>query len=349
VWVDREPGFNLLLPSLAAVLALACFGPLVRAFVPLVVALGVAGVAWIGAVLIARRAEESLRVLSLVGDPGLSDDAHRIQREREVVPAGRSPYALAPADPGLAELVALDPRMHASVNHPDVPAAYPPLTQALGVATVAVGRALGVEDGLALVRRLRWVVAACVLLVLASSILLPGALGRPRTLAEVWGWSPLAALEGGVRAPWTGLGEHALQREGSGALHPFVRQPAEELAEIGGRLDPRVLPRAVAFVGAFLVLGPTLHPGYVTWVLHIVALGAFERRGRPDAPGWLGDLPWMWLAAGASLLDAPLAVRARTGAWEETAWLWPAVHLPFLALLIASLARRPHVLRVRPA
>lgn len=57
-----------------------------------------------------------------------SDDVNRYLWEGRLVREHISPYAAAPTDPVLAPLAAGDP-YHSSVNHPDLPAAYPPLVQ----------------------------------------------------------------------------------------------------------------------------------------------------------------------------------------------------------------------------
>ena len=63
--------------------------------------------------------------LALVPYPP-SDDINRYLWEGRLVASGISPYAHAPDDPALAELASTDP-YHADVNHPNMPAAYPPL------------------------------------------------------------------------------------------------------------------------------------------------------------------------------------------------------------------------------
>ena len=54
-----------------------------------------------------------------------SDDINRYLWEGKVLNAGISPYAVAPDSPELQELAATDP-YHAQINHPHMPAAYPP-------------------------------------------------------------------------------------------------------------------------------------------------------------------------------------------------------------------------------
>ena len=55
-----------------------------------------------------------------------SDDMNRYLWEGRLVSSGISPYAHAPDDPALSDMAAGDP-YHAKVNHPSMPAAYPPL------------------------------------------------------------------------------------------------------------------------------------------------------------------------------------------------------------------------------
>ena len=64
------------------------------------------------------------RALLLPAPP--SDDINRYLWEGKLVRAGISPYAMAPDSAELAPMAAADP-FHAQVNHPDMPAAYPPL------------------------------------------------------------------------------------------------------------------------------------------------------------------------------------------------------------------------------
>jgi len=65
------------------------------------------------------------RIAFLFHEP--SDDIYRYLWEGRLICRGINPYLHAPDDPALAELAAHDP-FHGSINHPDLPAAYPPLT-----------------------------------------------------------------------------------------------------------------------------------------------------------------------------------------------------------------------------
>lgn len=87
--------------------------------------------------------------------------------------------------------------------------------------------------------------------------------------------------------------------------------------------------------GTALLLGPTLHPWYVLWILPFAALSA--------APAWI-------LLSGLVFLgywgrDAYFA----TGHWPQPAWLVAAIHVPVLLLLlregIRGLREGGHALR----
>jgi hypothetical protein len=73
-------------------------------------------------------------------------------------------------------------------------------------------------------------------------------------------------------------------------------------------------------IGAFLVLSPTLHPWYATWVLPFVAL----------EPRW----SWRVLLAVLPLAYWPLPAWIHEGVWREPAWLWPVLAVPFFVLRI---------------
>ena len=193
------------LASVGAVLAL---GPLPRHVATLVPALVAGGIAWWLAARWCVRVELRfstllvsallLRVVALLSSPGLSDDIHRYVWEAEVIARGWSPYAFAPADAQLEPLRAELPRLFARLNHPEVPAAYPPLYQGAASAVVAVARAFDGGEDAFLARALlalRAFAAVCDLAVLVPLVALLRALRRPASLAIVWAWSPLAALE----------------------------------------------------------------------------------------------------------------------------------------------------------
>lgn len=63
-----------------------------------------------------------------------SDDVNRYLWEGRLIVEGINPYHHPPADPELAAMAAADP-FHDGINHPDVPAAYPPVSLLLFAAT----------------------------------------------------------------------------------------------------------------------------------------------------------------------------------------------------------------------
>lgn len=80
-----------------------------------------------------------------------------------------------------------------------------------------------------------------------------------------------------------------------------------------------------AITGGFLVLTPTLHPWYVTWMLPFLALA-------PRAS-------FAWLAAAAPLAYWPLARWRAEGVWDVPDWLWLVIGAPFFGLLARELVR----------
>jgi hypothetical protein len=161
----------------------------------------VAGLAWGAALGLARRELVSfklvvlgalvLRIVALSSFPDLSDDIYRYAWEGARVLEGTSPYAAAPAAPELAAARALAPDLYAKVNHPEISAAYPPLTQFALAAVVGLARSLEL-DAIMLLRAFFACVDLCVLWPLA---LLLRQRRLPLGLALGWGWCPLVTLE----------------------------------------------------------------------------------------------------------------------------------------------------------
>lgn len=165
------------------------------------------------------------------------------------------------------------------------------------------------------------------------------------------GFLPLTLFEGGLRGLDGGLSEYGLRWESTSLVYRWIEPAFAAAFERDGTwTDPRRLGRmtiglawlacgALAWrrraapvaatgtlIAAFLVLSPTLHPWYLTWVVPFLAL---------RAPS-LARSAWLLLVAAAPLFYLTL-VRWRTeGVWEEPAWLWPAIALPFLVLLAAG-------------
>ncbi|MED5329742.1 MAG: hypothetical protein VX916_00435 [Planctomycetota bacterium] len=128
----------------------------------------------------------ALRAVVLVGtSPTLSDDIFRYVWEGRVVAVGENPYLSPPTDPGLEALASSAPEWEA-INHPDLPAIYPPLSQAF-FSLIASLR----PDVLAF--RIG-AVAADLVLIFLLALLLKRRGGDPRLLV-LYAWHPLAVLE----------------------------------------------------------------------------------------------------------------------------------------------------------
>jgi hypothetical protein len=263
--------------------------------------------AWGGLVLLAPAPRASLgpravfgaallvRAL-LLGAPGLlSDDLYRYLWEGRAVMAGGDPYALPPADPAWGAL-GHDPH-RALVNHPEVPAAYPPL--ALWMYGL-LGRAA--PDPLA-VRALTAVADALSALMLADVLR-----RRRRPLWGAWMWAllPLAAVESavgghldGIASCWLIFGLWSWERGGSGA------------AGVGLAGLLKLLP---------LALLPALarrRPWALAGVLGLGLLAAAPFAGSL-AGGWAGlstyAAHWRFQATGFAALEALLGGLARPAA-----------------------------------
>jgi hypothetical protein len=290
-------------------------------------ALLVAGAAWLLASELAGRIADSralrwslvggaiaLRLAVLGGDPGLSDDVHRYVWEGALVLEGVSPYAEAPAGPARSAERARRPELFRRVNHPEVSAAYPPLTQ------LACAGVLAAAGGLEVAESRRPVVALRVAFALADLgvlLLLLGELrrrGRPQAWAVLWAWSPLVALEYAGSAHFDSLGillllaALLLLERARGETRPVVRLARENLGflllGLGGLV--KLLPLALvpfAARGRRLVRGATL----ATLVF---------------AAGLLPLLPWEGGTAGLTRGVGDYALR-----WEASSllfrWLEP--------------------------
>ena len=133
----------------------------------------------------------ALRAAVLPVTPTLSDDAYRYVWEGRVLGAGEDPYRHAPDDPRLARL--RDREVFPHVNHPELRAIYPPLSEA----------------GFALVAAIRPDVVAMKLWVLLHDLALCALLaswcarrGGSPWYAIAYAWNPLVVTE------YAGSGHH---------------------------------------------------------------------------------------------------------------------------------------------
>lgn len=174
--------------------------------------------------------------------------------------------------------------------------------------------------------------------------------------------APVALLEGGLSGAFAGLSEYGLRWEAwnlgfrwfeplfdrFGVRDGSVTDPrrlarlavAVALALFGLRLFLRrvepVAATALCLAG-YLLLTPTLHPWYLTW---LIALLAFLPSGLAR--------PWLWLAVASPILYLPLVGWHAEGAWQHPTWTWPVVAVPFFLLLLGGLPAVERALRRHP-
>lgn len=179
-------------------------------------AMFVAGLGWLASVRIASAGLRdprlivagaiALRLLAWTSGPRLSDDVYRYVWEGELILAGKSPYAFAPSDPDLAGERARWPALYERVNHKEVSAVYPPITQAAGAVSVLIARPLSIAPEVGGVFVLRVLFGACDLLVLWPLSRLLRREGLPASLSVVWAWCPFLPLEFAGSAHFDSLG-----------------------------------------------------------------------------------------------------------------------------------------------
>jgi alpha-1,6-mannosyltransferase len=99
------------------------------------------------------------------------------------------------------------------------------------------------------------------------------------------------------------------------------------------RVAPERVPeRAGACLFFLLLLAPTLHPWYATWVLPFAAL-----------PGFALARPIALLVTLAPLLHHPAWLELVTGRWTDVGWVRAAVHVPvWLSVGLALSRQRSH-------
>jgi hypothetical protein len=193
-----------LLPLLVGVFLIARERPLDVARPAALVGLVLGGGGWWLALLAARRAGAgaglmpviaagavALRLLFLASAGATSDDLERYVLEGAVLAEGRSPYTVAPAE--LAGEEGRWRELVARVNHPEVPAAYPPGT--LLAQAALVGALEGAEESGAARVRLRSFYLLCDLALCAPLFFLARARRLAPAVLVAWAWNPWVALE----------------------------------------------------------------------------------------------------------------------------------------------------------
>lgn len=257
------------------------------------------GVALAGALLVARSAAAlappvllwcllGLRLVGLWGEPTLSDDIHRYIHEGRAQRLGLAvPYSVPPA------LVTPPPDdgTTARVNHPLVAAAYPPGSQLVLLATVAVGDSIG-HPRLPLRLLLLGTDLAVLLLLYRQRRRVPSAFVR-------YGCHPLPLLEIALGGHLDGLGMAAV------VAAMVTTRPLLAGALIG--LASHVKPvAAVALLGLKRTTLPTALAGFALAVvlpaLPYLIAGAPLHRGLLEYSTRWRASPFVYAA-----LEAPLA------------------------------------------
>ncbi len=193
---DRAGRWPLVAAALGCALAAAClgqFGKAPRATGGFLFAYAAAFLPYAAAVRLAFRpgaripfglvVATALAARLLVFPAAPSDDVNRTLWEGRVQAQGVNPYRVSPADPRLAPL---RDEVWRGVNHPDLPAIYPPATQIAQRLAHAAG--LGAPGWKA-------AMAALDLLVILALGALLRARGAPPGRAVVYAWSPLAIFQ----------------------------------------------------------------------------------------------------------------------------------------------------------
>ena len=280
--------------------------------------------------------------------PSLSEDPHRYRWEGKLQAAGGNPYRERPDDPRWARL--RDRTWHA-VNRKDFRAGYGPLLQWLQRLTYAAVSRLTADE----FRQVQYSKAPYLLFDVATAgvlLLLLDRLGRPRSWALVYFWSPLPVVEfwaGGhndpvvvfliVTAIWAGLSRRwglafgALWLAALSKFWPFLLFPlflwSGGLAAVKGRAlraaawIPVAAAISLPYADGARELLRTLSGLAAGWrnnaslynVIHWIAGGDYER-GRP--------------MVGVLLVVVALAVAARRPSLPRGA-LWIIVASLFLS------------------
>ncbi len=147
-----------------------------------------------------------LRLVALLGDPGLSDDVNRYVWEGSLVADGISPYAAPPDAPEHAARRQQFSKVYSDLNNPEISAAYPPVIEEVFGLLTWGSRLFGDTDGRLTLLWMRAFFALCDLLVLWPLAHLLARFQRPQSALVAWAWCPLVALEFGGSGHFDSLG-----------------------------------------------------------------------------------------------------------------------------------------------
>ena len=199
----------------------------------------------------------ALRLLCLARDPGLSDDVQRYVWEGALVAERTDPYGVAPSEPGRARERERWAETYAAVNHPEVPAAYPPLALLTQGALVQAAGGADAPERARLALRVAF--ALCDLLVCVPLVRLLRARGVTSVALIAWAWNPWVALEFAGSGHFDALGILCLVAAVALARRDFLAGLMVGLGTLTKLLPlalaPGLLRRAPRAAGLGLALG----------------------------------------------------------------------------------------------
>jgi len=227
----------------------------------------------------------ALRLLCLAREPGLSDDVHRYVWEGALVAERADPYGTAPSEPARAAERDRWGATYASMNHPEVPAAYPPLT--LLVQGVLVQAAGGAEDAERARFLLRTVFGLCDLFVCVPLAWLLRKRRASTATLVAWAWNPWVALEFAGSGHFDALGILLLVTTLALASRPFLAGTLLALGALTKLLPLALVPTLMRRAPRPTLLGLALG-ALVPLLVWLVWVGAWP------VPRGLAEYAFRW-------------------------------------------------------
>ena len=260
------------------------------------------------------------RLTLLPAPPVLSDDIYRYIWDGRVQAHGINPYRYAPDDPALADL---RDAQHHSINHPDVPTIYPPLSQISFAAIAHVsGTVWAFKAMSAAVEIGCWVVLARIW----------SARGLSFPALVLYLWNPLVVLEGSGSGHNDALGVSLLL---CASLLIILGRPALSITALAGSIAAKLFPLLalpawlkatprrywilppllwIALWAPYVGAGPRIWEGLSAYGHHWEQ-NAFLFRGLRLGVEWVNPKP---------ALDRWWSVAcAEAGRPELASWIWP--------------------------
>ena len=267
---------------------------------------------------VALAAAVLFRVALVAAPPTLSSDVYRYVWDGRVQAAGHHPYKFPPVDPMRAEF--RDETVYPKIEHPEIPTIHPPLAEMLFAGLAGLG--LGVTG-------FKAAMALCDVVAIGALIALLRALRRPRELALLYAWNPLAVVE----TAWSGHVEPA----GIALLLLAIAavttgRGARAAAAFGAAIQTKLLP--LLLVPGFLRRLKLREVGILAAVVALVA-APYAIRGPAYGAGVLaythrwehGSIVFPFVLSAYRKLDATTVLveaigrmQARWGSSDTRAW-----------------------------